>query len=235
MRLLASMLLFSALACAGPLEIRIVFDNTVADNRCEKFWGFAAFVAMDNHRLLFDAGGKADIFMRNLDALGIDPTSFDTVVISHRHDDHTAGLAPLQQQNPRLKILWPDPPEPYQVPPGIYSTSVIHGVADEQALVIETAKGLVIITGCSHPGVVKMVQAAVDQRKAKEVRLLIGGFHMLNYKPEQITETITQLKKLNVRRMAATHCTGDRAISMFREAYGDDFQPAGAGRVIVLE
>lgn len=229
------MLLFSALACAGPLEIKIVFDNTVAAAPCEKGWGFAAFVTMDGRRLLFDAGGDAAVFMRNLGALGIDPASFDTVVISHRHGDHTAGLAALQQRNPRLKVLWPDSPQPYRIVPGIYSTGTIQGPAAEQALVMETSKGLVIVTGCSHPGVVRMVQAAVDQRKAKEVRLLIGGFHMVNDKPEQVSTAIAQLKALNVRRVAATHCTGARAIAMFRESFGPDFQEAGAGRVITLE
>ncbi len=235
MKLLIGLLLCSAVWAAEPLEIKVLYDNTVANPACEKGWGFAAFVTMGNRRVLFDAGADPKIFMHNFEAMKIDAASFEHIVISHRHGDHTGGLAPLQRLNPKLKVLWPDPPEAYEIVPGFYSTGTLAGFAAEQALAIDTPEGVVLITGCSHPGVVKMVEAALKARKADRVRFLIGGFHMLQHAPEQIAETIAALKKLNVERIAATHCTGDRAIAMFREAFGANFEPAGVGKVIVLK
>ncbi len=235
MKPLIGLLLCSAVWSAGPLEIKVLYDNTVAHPAFEKGWGFAAFVTIGEQRLLFDAGADPKIFMHNFEAAKIDAASFEHVMISHRHGDHTGGLAPLQQLNPKLKLMWPDPPEAFEVLPGFHSTGTLAGPAAEQALAIDTPQGLVVITGCSHPGVVKMVEAALNTRKARRVRFLIGGFHMLQHTPEQIAETIAALKKLNVQRIAATHCTGERAIAMFREVFGADFEPAGAGKVIVLK
>jgi 7,8-dihydropterin-6-yl-methyl-4-(beta-D-ribofuranosyl)aminobenzene 5'-phosphate synthase len=122
----------------------------------------------------------------------------------------------------------------FEVVPGVYSTGIIAGVVVEQALVVDTPKGLVVLTGCSHPGIVKMVEAAVKQRGARPVRLVLGGFHMLQQSPDQIKETIAALKRLNVAMAVATHCSGDLAVKMFREAFGQG-PGAGVGRRIVLD
>ena len=233
---LAACIMFGWLAwAADPVEIRVIYDNTVAAPACEKGWGFAALVRAGGRTLLFDAGADAGIFMRNFEAMKIDVASFDRMLVSHRHGDHTGGIAPLQARSPKLKVLWPDPPEAYEVLPGFWSTGTLPGPAPEQALAVETPSGLVIVTGCSHPGVVNLVSAAVKQRKAQKVRFLIGGFHMLQQSTEQIAATIAELKKLGVERIAATHCTGERAIGMFREAWGARFEEAGAGKRIALE
>jgi 7,8-dihydropterin-6-yl-methyl-4-(beta-D-ribofuranosyl)aminobenzene 5'-phosphate synthase len=233
---LAACVMFGCLAwAADPVEIRVIYDNTVASPACEKGWGFAALVRSGGRALLFDAGADPRIFMRNFDAMKIDASSFDRMLVSHRHGDHTGGIAPLQERNPKLKVLWPDPPEAYEILPGFYSTGTLPGPTPEQALAVETPAGLVIVTGCSHPGVVNLVEAAMKQRKVRGVRFLIGGFHMLQQSPEQISGTIAALKKLGVERIAATHCTGETAIKMFREAFGAQFEPAGAGKTIVIE
>jgi 7,8-dihydropterin-6-yl-methyl-4-(beta-D-ribofuranosyl)aminobenzene 5'-phosphate synthase len=79
-----------------------------------------------------------------------------------------------------------------------------------------------------------MVEAAVKQRGARPVRLVLGGFHMLQQSPDQIKETIAALKRLNVAMAVATHCSGDLAVKMFREAF-DQGPGAGVGRRIVLD
>ncbi|HWR52668.1 MAG TPA: MBL fold metallo-hydrolase [Bryobacteraceae bacterium] len=236
MNLACLCLLIPALACAAdPLEIRVLFDNNAASPAFEKGWGFAAALQMGGRGLLFDAGAAQEIFVRNFDAMKLDASSFDRIMISHRHGDHTGGLRALEVRNPKLRILWPDPAEPYEVMPHFHSTGALNGPPPEQALVVETPNGLVIMTGCSHPGIVKLVEAALKQRAGKPVRYLIGGFHMLLHTPSQVSETIAALKKLNVERVAPTHCTGEKAIAMFRDAWGPDFETVGAGRVIVLD
>jgi len=232
------LLLLWAAALAAPqsrvTEILILYDNTVAQPGLTGDWGFAALVAHNGRRVLLDTGAKAEVFLENLRKLDIDPASIEHVVISHAHADHTGGLERLLALNPRLVVHQPKSPEPYQVVPGVYSTGVLTGPPSEQALVIDTAKGLVVLTGCSHPGVVRMVEAAQRQRGKDAVRLVLGGFHMLEQSEAQIKATIAALKRMNVGVAMPTHCSGDLTIKLFREAFGAG-PGVGAGRLIVLD
>ncbi len=101
----------------------------------------------------------------------------------------------------------------------------------EQALVIETKRGLSILTGCAHPGIVDIVRQV---RQWGPVDLVSGGFHLLDTSPAEVTSVIQELQTLEVRRVAPTHCTGEPAIAQFRAAFTDNFIEAGAGAVIVL-
>jgi 7,8-dihydropterin-6-yl-methyl-4-(beta-D-ribofuranosyl)aminobenzene 5'-phosphate synthase len=94
---------------------------------------------------------------------------------------------------------------------------------------------LVMIVGCSHPGLVKLVETAEAQRKKKSVRLLLGGFHMLRKNPEQIKATIDRLQDLKVAAVIPAHCSGDLAKELFQLTYGKQYHTAGAGRRIVLD
>jgi 7,8-dihydropterin-6-yl-methyl-4-(beta-D-ribofuranosyl)aminobenzene 5'-phosphate synthase len=238
MRLLRSLswlfLLAVALA-AAPVEIQILYDNTSTRPDLKADWGFAALVHAGGHRVLLDTGANGGIFLGNLQAMGAEPASIEHLVISHEHTDHTGGVDPLLKLNPKITVHRPRLGQgPFQVTPGIYSTGTLPGPAAEQALVVETAKGLVVITGCSHPGVVALVEAAEKQRSTNSVRLLVGGFHLLNMDAGQIQGIIGRLKQLNVAQAVAAHCSGDLAIKMFREAFGPG-PGAGVGRRIVLE
>jgi len=82
-------------------------------------------------------------------------------------------------------------------------------------LIIETAEGLVILTGCAHPGVVEVVWVTKKQH-GEPVRLLLGGLHLLRESERRILQIITELKALGARHVAPSHCTGDRAMALFR-------------------
>ncbi|MEN6537206.1 MAG: MBL fold metallo-hydrolase [Bryobacteraceae bacterium] len=238
MRLLLALswaFLLVAAQAAGPVQIDILYDNTSIRPDLEADWGFAALVSIGGHRVLLDTGANDGVFMKNLKAMGVDPASIEHLVISHEHGDHTGAVAQLSQLNPKMKVHRPVLNQgPFQVVPGVYSTGALPGPAVEQALAVETPKGLVVITGCSHPGVVALVEAAEKQRNANSVRLLIGGYHLLKMDAGQIQGVIAGLKRLNVREAVATHCSGDLATKMFRDAFGPG-PGAGAGRHIILE
>lgn len=220
---------------AQPVEIQVVYDNTAAEAGFRADWGFAAVVNANGHRILFDTGAKPDVFMENLKLLGVDPASIECVLISHAHGDHMGGLAPLRARNPRLTVHMPERGGPFEIAPGLWSTGIFEGEPPEQALAIPTAKGLVMLTGCSHPGIVKMVQAAEKQRGASSLRLLLGGFHMLQQDAGQIRSAVASFQELKVERLMATHCTGDLPVKLFKETFGARFETAGAGKRIVLE
>ena len=81
---------------SGVLSITIVYDNNSFDPRLKTAWGFSALVEYHEQILLFDTGGGGQILLENLQALEIDPTHIQSIVLSHAHGDHTGGLSALE-------------------------------------------------------------------------------------------------------------------------------------------
>jgi 7,8-dihydropterin-6-yl-methyl-4-(beta-D-ribofuranosyl)aminobenzene 5'-phosphate synthase len=73
-----------------------------------------------------------------------------------------------------------------------------------------------------------------DDVEYAPVALVVGGFHLAYEYPDQIERVIADLLSLNVQQVCPTHCTGDVAIAMFDEAFGDGFIRGGAGKIITL-
>jgi 7,8-dihydropterin-6-yl-methyl-4-(beta-D-ribofuranosyl)aminobenzene 5'-phosphate synthase len=96
---------------------------------------------------------------------------------------------------------------PTHIAPGIHTTGLLGASLQEQAVVVETEEGLIVITGCAHPGIVAIVQKAIGK-------------------------IVQSLRKLGVRRVAPSHCTGDPARRQFKEAYGADYVEGGAGMIL---
>ena len=103
----------------------------------------------------------------------------------------------------------------------------------EQGLVVETGDGIVVITGCAHPGIVEIVRKA-KETTGSEVALVSGGFHLGLSSRQRIADIIGGLRDLGVRRVAPCHCTGDQAMKMMAEEYGSDFVKVGAGSVVTV-
>jgi 7,8-dihydropterin-6-yl-methyl-4-(beta-D-ribofuranosyl)aminobenzene 5'-phosphate synthase len=123
--------------------------------------------------------------------------------------------------------------EPLEILPGVYTTGEVSSGIVEQALAVETGDGLVVVTGCAHPGVVEMVRRAREVVEG-EVALVMGGFHLGGADWGQIEGIIADFRRLGVQRVAPCHCTGDRARQMFADAFGTDFIPAGVGWMITV-
>jgi len=121
--------------------------------------------------------------------------------------------------------------DPLEILPGVHSTGQLSGRVIEQGLIVETSEGIVVITGCAHPGVVKMVRRAKEVVE-DEVALVIGGFHLGESSQSQIRRIIAYFRELGVKQVCPVHCTGERAIAMFADDYGDDYVEGGVGRVI---
>ena len=92
-------------------------------------------------------------------------------------------------------------------------------------------EGLVVVTGCAHPGIVAMVRRA-RKVAGDDVALVMGGFHLGGASRDRIERVIADLRRLGVRRVGPCHCTGDQAIRMFEEAFGADFVPVGVGQTV---
>jgi 7,8-dihydropterin-6-yl-methyl-4-(beta-D-ribofuranosyl)aminobenzene 5'-phosphate synthase len=104
----------------------------------------------------------------------------------------------------------------------------------ELSLALLTNEGVVVVVGCSHSGVENIVAKVKDDLK-QDIALVIGGFHLLPYGAEKITQVAKTLKgNLGVRRVAPAHCTGNLAFKIFSEIYGDDYMFAGLGSKVSL-
>ncbi len=113
----------------------------------------------------------------------------------------------------------------------VYSTGELGFWIKEQSLVISTDGGLVVITGCAHPGVANVVRRA-KKLLGDEVLCVMGGFHLCGKSAKEIEKILANVKKEGVRYVAPCHCSGDLARKLFEEAYGERFIRLGVGRVV---
>lgn len=252
-------------ATSSPVQtitLTILYDNNPGEVGLPTGWGFACLVEGLPETILFDTGADGALLMRNMAALDVAPEEIDAIVLSHAHGDHTGGLAAVLAVAPDARVyLLPNFPvdlkrriqdagaelvevqEPMLICPGARVTGRVGGMLPEQALVLDGPAGLVVITGCAHPGVVAMVHAArvaagVDDALPRcacsQVDLLLGGFHLGEASATQIDAIAAELQKLDVQRVAPCHCSGSRARSLFELAYGDAYVPVGVGTRLTL-
>jgi 7,8-dihydropterin-6-yl-methyl-4-(beta-D-ribofuranosyl)aminobenzene 5'-phosphate synthase len=232
----------------NPVTLTIVYDNLPLDTRLKAAWGFACLVETGKTTVLFDTGGDGPTLMGNLAALGFDPRRIDAVVLSHIHSDHTGGLDALLSANDLVTVFVPHSfpadfktrvskrspliqvSEPATIAEHIRTTGELGTAIVEQSLIVETDKGLIVITGCAHPGIVEIVQRA---KAYGEIYLVMGGFHLGAKSAREVETVIAKLKRLDVRKVAPSHCTGEKAIEQFKAAFGANFIQAGTSLRIV--
>ena len=101
-------------------------------------------------------------------------------------------------------------------------------------MIIQTDKGLIVITGCAHPGIVRIVQKAKEVLE-DEVLLVMGGFHLGGESRNTVAKTVADFKKLGVQYVGPCHCSGNTAREVFKKHYQHNFIPVGVGTVITVE
>jgi 7,8-dihydropterin-6-yl-methyl-4-(beta-D-ribofuranosyl)aminobenzene 5'-phosphate synthase len=295
---------------APPTQNRIVslYDAFGKGNtRLTKDWGYSALVEYNGKRILFDAGNNADVFKKNVQALGLDLKTIDFAVLSHPHADHLSGLDYLVSVNPNVKLYLPEdvhtlgaprdfpfggpdpnaanlvPPEeryfgtgaskafltpsgrfyraknvqylnknlevapgitliatksPYlgtfnAYPPNTAEKPALIGLP-ELSLALKTDKGEVLISGCSHSGIEKIVQVT-QTTVGRKVDTVVGGLHLFPYDKAYIEALASQLKNdLGVRHIVPSHCTGHLAFSIFRQVFGKEYEFGGLGSQVTL-
>lgn len=123
--------------------------------------------------------------------------------------------------------------EPSKICENLYSSGEFDFQIPEQALVLNTKQGLVVMTGCSHPGIVGMLKE-IKSTFNKNVFMVFGGFHLLAKSEKEMDAIIADMKALGVVKCGATHCTGDKQIKMIKKAFGVNYFDLGVGNAIVI-
>ncbi|MDF2961780.1 MAG: beta-lactamase protein [Paenibacillus sp.] len=109
---------------------------------------------------------------------------------------------------------------------------VPYPVADDQSIVIKTEKGLFIILGCSHAGIINILNYAVLKTGESRIHTVIGGTHLWSVSERQKEESIRALKEMKVERIGVSHCTGFEVSMRLAREFGDQFFLCHVGTVV---
>lgn len=106
---------------------------------------------------------------------------------------------------------------------------------DDQSLVIRTAKGLVLLLGCCHAGVVNTIEHARRATGVAEVYAVVGGTHLGFCSPAQLEETVRALRTYNIGKISPGHCTGFAAAARLAREFPGRFHPAHVGYTLEIQ
>jgi 7,8-dihydropterin-6-yl-methyl-4-(beta-D-ribofuranosyl)aminobenzene 5'-phosphate synthase len=213
------------------MKITIVYDNETRKDDLIADWGFACVVDAQGTRILFDTGANGSTLLHNMEKFGLAPASIDEIFISHGHWDHTGGLSAIYKlKKEKIKIYIPAScldtassgefvavSSSREMHRHIFSTGELKNI--EQSMVVKTEEGIVVITGCSHPGVGATLEAAAPYGK---VKALIGGLHGF--------AEFELLRDMKV--ICAVHCTQHK--HEIASLFPGKFIQGGVGTVIEL-
>ena len=275
------------------VRITTLSENTAGRGNLLAEWGLSILIETEKASILLDTGSSISA-THNADALGIDLSKIDKIVLSHGHYDHTGGLRQvLQKMRRKVEIVahpdvWQakyarrkDEPdryigipfqrneleslgatfnlttEPVNIDDSIMTTGEIPMVTsfeqvdtglfvkedtgwqpdkimDDQALVVNTESGLVVILGCAHRGIINTLYHAQQLTGKEMIYAVVGGSHLINTSEERLWQTIAALRELNVQRLGLCHCTDLPAASVLAQEFGENFFFNKAGTVITV-
>ncbi len=232
------------------MQIKILFDSNRLSKEFSVGWGFSCLVG---EKILFDTGKSAESLLLNMKSMNVDVSRLEAVVISHEHWDHTGGLWEILKMKEGLRVFAcpgfslefkvrvkalkrfiVEVHKLTEITDNFYTTGEIPAEykgkdIPEQALVVRTDKGISVITGCSHPGIVKMVENIKKSFPSQSLHLVMGGFHLLDKNRRMIRSIVEEFRRIGVKKVGPAHCTGKKATRAFKKEYQDNFIPISVG------
>lgn len=212
------------------MKLKVIYDNEACKG-LKSGWGFSCLIE-DERKVLFDTGWDGSILLSNMKALDIDPKDIEIIVLSHDHWDHIGGLTWVLNLNPDVEVYAPhsfskslkgeialkaklvEVNRPVKICERVYTTGVLGSATKEQSLLLETKEGLIVLTGCAHPG----LSAILDRASSiGHVYGVIGGFHGF--------DDYDLLKDMGF--IVPCHCTVHK--SEIAQLFPETFETNGAG------
>lgn len=233
------------------ITIRIIYDNCKESKDLQEGWGFSALIETGDRTMLFDTGNDRDAFFSNTEKMGIDYRKITDVIFSHKHRDHVAGCKEiLGKLSENCRVFLPKG-FPSKIVPQNLQTQKVSDFQEieknvfslvlkggfflyEQSLVLKTENGLVVITGCAHPGIINILETAQKKFNAP-IYLVLGGFHLFRKNCRFVENVVNKFQALGIKKVAPCHCSGKLTIGRFQEAYQEDFYKIGTGTVLTID
>jgi len=215
---------------SDKMELKILYDNSARDG-FKAAWGFSCLIEGEE-KILFDAGWDGKMLYYNMKKFGVEPESIDKIVISHDHWDHAGGIPyilnktrdteifVLKSFSDKLKKEISRKAKLHEVTGFKEISNKIHTTGElgtgilEQSIFIETKKGMVVITGCAHPGVDNILDFV---KNYGEIYWVIGGFHGFS--------NLEYLKDIPI--LSPCHCTTH--LNEIKEMYPDKYRECCCG------
>ena len=235
------------------VKVTTLVDNVVWIRGLASSWGLSLYVEINSgeerHRILMDTSGSSDVLFGNARKLEVDLSIVEAVFVSHWHLDHCGCLSYvlplLKQQTPvyvpsenssGIKTIRDAEGTPIVCSDAVYlmervmSTCEMLGDVSEQSLVINLRdKGLVVLSGCAHPGIVNIVKRAQLVSGVSRVYAVIGGFHISSKREGAYVAEF--LHELGVKLVSPCHCTGVNAKDAIAAIMKGNYVKNGSGKV----
>ncbi|MEJ5167226.1 MAG: MBL fold metallo-hydrolase [Thermoanaerobaculia bacterium] len=235
------------------MKFGLIFDSRAIDKNFSTGWGISFLI---DENFLFDTGEKGSFLLNNLKNLNFDLKKIKKIFISHQHWDHTGGLWEILKETKAEVFICKSFSKEFkekiisygsnyieiekfkEIEEGFYTTGEMEGLFGgnpvfEHSLILKKQKGLVLVTGCAHPGILEIAERVKGKFK-EEIDLLIGGFHLMEFEEEKIKNILSNLKNLNIKRVCPIHCSGEISRKFFEEEFGSAFVDLKVGQFLEI-
>ncbi|NPA70869.1 MAG: MBL fold metallo-hydrolase [Crenarchaeota archaeon] len=232
------------------MRLIVVVDNEPGPGLLSE-WGLSIYVDLGDKAIIFDTGASEEVFKYNFRNLGLSMDKVVACAISHEHGDHTGGLGAVVEYCHRIPIYLPSPSrlaheliglckvyinsEVMNILSNVYLINFPRSLIPEQCMVIDLGAGVVMITGCSHPGITHMVRHVMGLFK-KDILLLIGGFHLYGISPSEASALADKFCRMQgLHKICPLHCTGKTFQQALKAVCPEKYVPGHSGTIIEIK
>lgn len=226
------------------MEVKVILDKEAVNKDFQTAFGLSFLLS---EKILFDTAEDGRKLIRNMEKMSVELDEIDKIIISHDHWDHTGGLWEILKKKKGIEIYTcPNFSAALknrvkkmggrlienatfaELRKGIFVTGEIRGryhgkYIAEQATVIKTEKGISVITGCAHPGIVEIVKIVKTKFPDEKIYAVFGGFHLGGHSLNDLAKTAEELKKMGVLKAGPSHCSGNAAEEVFKDIFKNNF------------
>jgi 7,8-dihydropterin-6-yl-methyl-4-(beta-D-ribofuranosyl)aminobenzene 5'-phosphate synthase len=238
------------------VRITTIVDNSIWKENLASSWGLSFYVRVfsdnEKHTILMDTSGSFQTLLGNASKLGLNISEVEAIFISHWHKDHWGALTQvLSLLKPPVSVYVPsenssgirkieraggDPVICYksiEFINGVMSTGEVpSGLSEHSLLVNMKDKGLIVLTGCSHPGLANVLKHAQKVSGVNKIYAVIGGFHI-----SSMGEGIRVgdfLRELDVKLVSPCHCTSNDAKQGIEKILEQKYVKNGSGKIVSI-
>ena len=236
------------------MKIQIISEGSTKFDYLKRRWGLSMLIDDD---VLFDTFCTGELLKADLIKFNIDMQKIKHIILSHEHWDHTGGLWYVLENTNDVKVYicskfsdefkrkvkeyncqLIEVTKSIPIKENIFTSGEIEGTYNdkpiyEQSLIIKQNDRMAVLTGCSHPGILKILSLIGLENKEK-INLLLGGLHLMDKQQKEISEITTILDLIyRIDKIAAFHCTGGKAVKYFKKHMPERLQKVKAGKCFI--